>query len=54
MTIKSCAKVGGATVILIAIVFTGISIKPTRAHANNDHWIGEIINSARALIRLCD
>jgi hypothetical protein len=36
MTIKSCSKVGGVVVVLVAIVLAGMSIKPRRAHADDD------------------
>jgi hypothetical protein len=36
MTIRSCAKVAGAVATLVAIVLAGMSIKPARAHADDD------------------
>ncbi|HZW95698.1 MAG TPA: hypothetical protein VFF64_22310 [Candidatus Eremiobacteraceae bacterium] len=36
MTLQSCAKVAGAVVTFVAIVLAGMSIKPPRAHADND------------------
>ena len=37
MTLQSCAKVAGAVVTFVAIVLAGMSIKPPRAHADDDH-----------------
>ncbi|MGA8617011.1 MAG: hypothetical protein WB660_00610 [Candidatus Sulfotelmatobacter sp.] len=36
MTLQSCAKVAGAVATFVAIVLAGMSIKPLRAHADND------------------
>jgi hypothetical protein len=36
MTIQSCAKVAGVGVTFVAIVLLGMSIKPPRAHADDD------------------
>jgi hypothetical protein len=36
MTLQSCAKVAGAVVTFVAIVLAGMSIKPPRAHADDD------------------
>jgi hypothetical protein len=36
MTLQSCAKVAGAVVTSVAIVLAGMSIKPPRAHADDD------------------
>ncbi len=36
MTIQSCAKVAGAVATLVAIVLAAMSIKPPRAHADDD------------------
>jgi hypothetical protein len=36
MTIQSCAKVAGAVVTFVAIVFAGMSFKTPRAHADDD------------------
>ncbi len=36
MTLQPCAKVAGAIVTFVAIVLAGMSIKPQRAHADDD------------------
>ena len=36
MTLRSCAKVTGAIATLVAIILVGMSMKPTRAQADDD------------------
>src|SRR5215472_9076776 len=36
MTIQSCAKITGAVVTLVAIVLAAMSVRPARAHADDN------------------
>jgi hypothetical protein len=42
MTIQPGAKVAGAVATLVAIVLAGMSIKPPRAHADDDDTTPEL------------